>query len=92
VIVEEGKEKGLTLVVALFRVREIGTIHSVALPQITKVETFKTAIGLGTLFGAQSGSGGTPEGELMAQGASSDAEFGDRVGVIKFEYVDDRSG
>jgi hypothetical protein len=90
-IVEKGKKKGLTVPVGLFRVREIGTIHGVALPQIAKVKTLEAAIGLGTLLGTQSDGGGTPEGELAAQGAGSDVGFGDRIGVVEFKYLDDGS-
>jgi hypothetical protein len=91
VIVEKGKEKGLAVPVRVFWVREIGTIHGIALPQIAKVKTLEAAIGLGTLLGTQSDGGGTPEGELTAQGAGSDVGFGDRVGVIQFKHVDDGS-
>jgi hypothetical protein len=90
-VVEKSKEKGLSLVFGIRGIREIGAIHRVTLPQIAKVETLKAAIGFGTLFGAQPDGGGAPEGELAAQGAGSDAGFGDRVGVIEFEQPDDGS-
>jgi hypothetical protein len=90
-VVEKGKEKGLSLVFGIRGIGEIGAIHRVTLPQIAKVEALKAAIGLGTLFGAQADGGGASEGELAAQGAGSDAGFGDRVGVIQLEQLDDGS-
>ena len=92
VIVEEGKEVNLTLPVGVGRIGEIRAVHSVPLPQIAKVSAFETAIGFGALLDEELGGGGAAPGQLAAQGARGDALFGNGVGLIEGEYVDDGTG
>jgi hypothetical protein len=68
VIVEESEEKDLALAVGIDGVGEIGTVHSVALPQVAKVGTLEAAVGFGTLFGEELGGSRATAGELAAQG------------------------
>jgi hypothetical protein len=92
VIVEESEEKDLALAVGIDGVGEVGTVHSVALPQVAKVGTLETAIGLGTLFGEELGGSRATAGELAAQGTWGDVGFGDRVSVVEREDADDGAG
>lgn len=89
VVVEEGKKVNLALLVRVGRIGEIGTIHSVPLPQVAKVSALKAAIGFGTLLDEELGGGGAATGQLAAQGARGDAFFGDRVGLVEGEDFDD---
>jgi len=89
VIVEEGKEECLALLVGVGRIGEIRAVHSVPLPQVAKVSAFETAIGFGALLDEELGGGGAAAGQLAAQGARGNAFFGDRVGLVEGQYLDD---
>jgi hypothetical protein len=47
VIIEEGEEKNLALVLGIGRIGKVGAVHGIALPQVTEVLAFETAVGLG---------------------------------------------
>ena len=76
VVVEEGKEKNLALLVGVGRVGELGAVHGVALPQVAKVGALEAAVGLGALLVEELGGGGVAPGELAAQGAWGQAASG----------------
>jgi hypothetical protein len=91
-VIVESEEKDLALAVGIDGVGEIGTVHSVALPQVAKVGTLEAAVGFGTLFGEELGGSRATAGELAAQGTWGDAGFGDRVGGVEGEDADDGAG
>jgi len=90
-VVEEGKEEDLALPVRMGRVGQIGTIHGIPLPQLTKVGAFKAAIGPGALLGEELGSGGAPSGEVAAQRAWGDACLSSRMCLVERKDADDRA-
>ena len=89
VVVEEGEEEGLALLIGVGRVGEVGAVHRIPLPQVAEVSALEAAVGLGPLLGEELGSGGAAESELAAQGARCDASFGDGVGLVEGEDFDD---
>ncbi|MDY7078203.1 MAG: hypothetical protein SXV54_14905 [Chloroflexota bacterium] len=51
VIVEESEEKDLALAGGIGGVGQVKAMHSITLPQVAKVGTLETAVGLGALLG-----------------------------------------
>jgi hypothetical protein len=92
VIVEEGEEKNLALLVRMGRVRQFGAVHGIALPQVAKVLPLETAIGLWPLLVEELGRGGVAPGELATQGARSDDVFRHRLGGVHAQGLDDGPG
>jgi hypothetical protein len=91
VVVEEGKEEHLTLLVGMGRVGEIGAVHGVSLPKTAKVAAFEAAVRLGTLLGEESGSSGSTLGQVTPQSTRGDTFFGDRVCLVEGKDSDDRT-
>jgi len=91
-VVEKGEQKDLALAIWIARVGEIGAVHGVTLPQVAKVGTLETTVGLGTLLGQELGGGSATAGELAAQGTGSEAGFGDGVGSVEGKDADDGAG
>jgi hypothetical protein len=89
VVVEEGKEESLALLVGIGWVGQPGAIHGVTLPEVAEVRALKATVGLGTLLSEELGCGGATLSQVAAQGAGRDAGFGDGVGLVQPEDVGD---
>jgi hypothetical protein len=89
VVVEEGKEKDLALLIRVGGVGEVGTVHGVTLPQVTKVKALKAAVGFGALLIEELRGRSAALGEMPSQGTFGDVSFRDRIGLVEFEDGDD---
>ena len=83
VVVEEGEEEGLALLVGVGRVRELRSVHGVALPQVAEVGALEAAVRLGPLLVQELGRGGVAQGQLAAQGAWGQGWFGDGLAAVQ---------
>jgi hypothetical protein len=92
VIIEEGEEENLALLIGVGRVGELGAVHSVALPEITEVAALETAIGLGTLLGEELGGGGASLSQLAAQGARGKRFLGNGLSFVQEQHLGNRAG
>ena len=83
VVVEEGEEEGLALLVRVGGVGEPGAMHGVALPQVAEVGPLEAAVGLGPLLVQELGGGGVAPGELAAEGAWGQGWFRDGLAAVQ---------
>jgi hypothetical protein len=82
VVIQESKEKDLAFLARMGRIGEFGTVHGVALPQVTEMGTLKAAIGVGPLVDEQMGGCGASQSELATQGTRRNRLLGDRLGRV----------
>ena len=92
VVVEEGEEEDLALLVGVGRVGQLGAVHGVALPQVAKVGALEAAVGLGPLLGQELGRRGVAQGQLAAQGAGRNRLLGDGLRGVHAQGLDDGAG
>jgi hypothetical protein len=90
-VVEESEQEDLALPVRVGRIGKIGTVHSISLPQLTKVCAFEAAVGLGALLGEELSGRSAPPGEMTAQRARGNARLWGRMSLIEREDVNDRA-
>jgi hypothetical protein len=92
VVVEEGEEKDLALLVGIGRVGQLGAVHGITLPQVAKVGALEAAVGLGPLFGQELGRRRAAQTELATQSAGRNRLLGDGLRGIEGQSLDDGPG
>jgi len=67
-------------------------MHSIALPEVAEVVSFKAAVGLGALLVEELSRGGVAQSQVSTQSAWGNLLLRDGVGSVEGEYLDDGAG
>jgi hypothetical protein len=92
VVIDEGKQKHLPFLARVGRVRDVGTVHGITLPEVAEVVSFEAAVGLGPLLVEELSRGGVAGSQVSTQSAWGDVLLRDGIGLVKGENLDNGTG